>query len=477
MLSLRNNLLFPHFIHQGEVSFKSWSDSQKTTDIYKLDWDPIDNTRKERCLKDADTSEVIFPGTLPEPYDSWVKDMLFAIPNMYMEEIRRCARLALIEWGASRPFDTMIREICLEPAIYYVYVSFRLIADCLYDEKTEYFYRGEDKSFATQAMLYKFWSFQTGWGLIRDHAQFRRIITPHLYNTNILVRKFIKTINEHEKKHFKPVREDSKEEESIEKDEIYDFLHPEKKRTVLEMEDFSYSIKIRDFTKEPEPEISIVDTVFTKVSLCHTINKLPYFSSRYEMKAIVFMENPEIFKKADLCHFKLSKGDIAFIIRNAHVKGFRYLEVGEDEDLIDKLFINNSRKIEVRIGFNTIETKPLNEEHEYETPIIKKMNLSKVDDEVLQELGDKVIKKKGKIMLRSVMDNILEIQESTPVGEIKTIKLNADTLTEAEGEYPDELKNCIDYTKLMEESPESVEHSDVMCRKIPENPIKFDEKK
>jgi len=121
--------------------------------------------------------------------------MIFAIPQTYMTEIHRCVHLALFEWGTNRPFDIMIRKICLEPAISYIFVSFRLIADCLYDKKTNYFYRGEDKIFATQAMLYKFWSFQTGCGLIKKHAHFERLNTE-----NNTVKEFLKIINEHEKK-------------------------------------------------------------------------------------------------------------------------------------------------------------------------------------------------------------------------------------------------------------------------------------
>lgn len=197
MLALNFSLLFPRFSPQGEVSFKSWSDSQKTTDTYKLDWDTIDNIKKERYNRNIN-KESPYPGTLPELYDNWVKNMIFAIPNTYKAEIRRCTHLALLEWGTNRPFDTMIREICLEPAISYIYVSFRLIADCLYDKEANYFYRGEDKAYATQAMLYKFWSFQTGSGLIKKHARFE-----NLNHENNIVQDFLEVINKYEETNLK----------------------------------------------------------------------------------------------------------------------------------------------------------------------------------------------------------------------------------------------------------------------------------
>ena len=165
-----NELLFPSLIRTGETKFKSWSDSEKTTGLYKVDWDSIDKIKKDRWGDDES-----FPGTLPPKYDEWVKEMVFAIPTHYMDEIRHAARRGLVQWCTRRHFDTMIREICLMPAVSSIYVSFRLLADCLYDPEKNYFYRGEDKVLAPQALLYKFWAHQTGRGLIREHCHFEKI--------------------------------------------------------------------------------------------------------------------------------------------------------------------------------------------------------------------------------------------------------------------------------------------------------------
>lgn len=215
------SLLFPSLVRCGETTFKSGSSGATT--LYRLDWNRADSAREASWVKWAgngpSTSNTAFylckyHGTLPKKYDDWVKDMLFAIPQSYYDEIHRTARLGLIEWSTERHFDTMIREICLQPAIGYIFTSFRLLADCLYDEKTNYFSRDPDKVIAPQALLYKFWSGQTGRGLIRDHADFRRIESSvqctcgenekcskcekEDSSTSYHIRCFLKAIKEHE---------------------------------------------------------------------------------------------------------------------------------------------------------------------------------------------------------------------------------------------------------------------------------------
>lgn len=169
MLRFSRPLFFPQLVHLEDVIFKSWSGDSGSTPIYKLDWGPVDE-RKAKSYNFGD-----FPGTLPKTYDDWVKNFLFAIPTNYLDQINYSVRQAVFEWNAELRFDTMIREICLSPAISHIQVAFKLIADCLYDKETNYFYRNPDKKVAPHAMLYKFWAFQTGEGLIREHSAFNRI--------------------------------------------------------------------------------------------------------------------------------------------------------------------------------------------------------------------------------------------------------------------------------------------------------------
>lgn len=178
MLRLTHPLYFPQISRIGETHFKSWSenDSEKTVNIYKLDWSQIDKFKKENFYKHiANSSDEKYFGSIPEPYDSWVQDLQFVVPRDYLEEIRKCSKKAAMRWGNEYPFDTMIREICLEPAISFVNVAFRLLSDCLYDSETNYFSRDSSRKIVTQALLYKFWRDQTGRGLVRDHAYFDKL--------------------------------------------------------------------------------------------------------------------------------------------------------------------------------------------------------------------------------------------------------------------------------------------------------------
>jgi len=208
MLHVSQPLYFPSLHRFGETTFKSHSDSENVTGLYTLDWDKVDKTKKESFMKwkTTRTSDAKFPGTLPEEYDNWVKQLTFAIPRHYLKEITSNTYKALIEWSSEYPFDTNIREMCLVPAIGHVYVAFDLIADCLYDATTNYFSRDPKKTITAQVMLYKFWSLQTGRGLIRDHAKFDKIEWLAKADsrfsddsTKFQVRSFFKAIDAYEK--------------------------------------------------------------------------------------------------------------------------------------------------------------------------------------------------------------------------------------------------------------------------------------
>ena len=435
MLSL-NRLLFPRLVHQGEAPLK---DSKLP--LYTLDWNPIDKTRRDRYVKSI-VDEVkgipidkLYPfTTMPPPYNKWIKGLFFVIPHNYMEEIRRCARLGVIEWSTARPFDTMIKGICLEPAIDYIFVAFRLLADCVYDKKTEYYYRGKDKIFIAQALLYKFWSFQTGSGLIKDHAQFKRLEcyrnvgldTPEL-------EEFIKAINKHEKEIFKMIK--NKSTETVEeKDEIADFFNPDKSNKTLQIPNtITQSI--------PISEDESVTVRLKNITLYNHTSSYPYFVHRYEMTATTFMDNPEdlngSYQSFNLK--KLYKSNIAFKLKGVKVKG--YSTISE----IDKG--DSDETVRIRMYVGVIETSPMEDIERKEIPVVKKIDLERADNLVLEELKNKVIKKKGRLRIRSVMDDVLMVQESTPVKDISESKIVAAS-TPDEDEYPDDLKDGFDYNML-----------------------------
>jgi len=170
--------VFPHLVFIKDVSFKSWSDSSKTTKLYKLDWTSYDAAIKKdyenHFVKCWPCETYAFVQTFNSYYESILQSLRFAVPQHYMDEIRRNTQMALSEW-ISRPFDTAIREMCLAPAIKYVEVAFKLLVDCAYDEDTQYFLRVDNKYVLPHMLLFRFWSHQTGSGMIMDHSDFGRL--------------------------------------------------------------------------------------------------------------------------------------------------------------------------------------------------------------------------------------------------------------------------------------------------------------
>ncbi len=213
MLGIRNPLFFPRLIRTGEVKFKAWSDTAKTTTTYELDWSESEKKKEEGYYKwysgyastDNQANEFMYIPELPKKHDDWLKNFTIAIPAHYLETIRSFSRRGLDVWIGRYPFDTMIREICLKPAIAYIDVAFRLIADCLYDPSTKYFYRGADKILFAHIALYKFWSGQTGGGLLERNADFDRLesmikVTTCLeqdLKTHKIIKEFLDDMRDH----------------------------------------------------------------------------------------------------------------------------------------------------------------------------------------------------------------------------------------------------------------------------------------
>jgi len=171
--------VFPHLTFLKDVSFKSWSEQNKTTKLYKLDWDSFDCAILKRYIE---WNEKYWPG-MPLPfihkfddyYENLLQSLKFAIPNHYLTEIRRVTQKALLEWNQERHFDTCVRDMCLGPAIKFIQVAFRLIADCTYDENTNYFFRANNKYLLDHMLMFRFWQHQTGSGNLEDHSDFDKL--------------------------------------------------------------------------------------------------------------------------------------------------------------------------------------------------------------------------------------------------------------------------------------------------------------
>lgn len=176
MLSLHHKLYFPELKYEGKRNFKSWG-SSKQTSIFSLNWKSFDSSLiiDHHIWVDQCGKSIKFTEALPHKYEKWLNGFLFSIPENYLNEIIRCSRIAMMEWSRALPFDTNIREMCMETAETYIKIAFKLIADCAYDSKKNYFYRGVDKSILSNVMRYRFWTHQTGSGLIWKKAEFHNI--------------------------------------------------------------------------------------------------------------------------------------------------------------------------------------------------------------------------------------------------------------------------------------------------------------
>ena len=173
------SLLFPKLRFEKTVNIKGFG-WEKDTVVYTLDWTRCDQ-QKEKLFNNWKFEHhpdvnVWYVNTLPEPYDTLVKNFQFIIDGKYLREINRNSHNAFYEWNLQRSFDTVIREICLKPAISYTEVAFKLVADCLYDPNTNYYERNDTLNLiASKLLLYKFWAHQTGRGLLWERAEFDKL--------------------------------------------------------------------------------------------------------------------------------------------------------------------------------------------------------------------------------------------------------------------------------------------------------------
>ena len=220
MLSLPFRLLFPKLHRISSVTIKN-----KERSLYALDWSHVEKEKENQHKKWRDENwsdrEIPYIPSLPAEYMEWSDNLTFVLDSGYRNEIRRMARRAAEEWGTERGFDTMIREVCLGPAIEFVWCSFYLICDCIYDKETKYFSRKDKDKIARYVLAYRFWCHQTGGGLIKDHARFDKlkwwVSRTNTMNTGYKEegRLFLEAIKEHEEEWEKNTiwinEEDSKE--------------------------------------------------------------------------------------------------------------------------------------------------------------------------------------------------------------------------------------------------------------------------
>jgi len=134
--------------------------------LYTLGWSDLDSIKRakhEKAKKCCPQVGISWVDTLPEPWNQTVTSALFAINAGYRQEIERNAQRCVEEWNLSRPFDTIVQDICIQPAIVHAKTAFYLLTDCIYDPETQWYAR-KDRTWMLAAMVYKFWLYQTGFG-------------------------------------------------------------------------------------------------------------------------------------------------------------------------------------------------------------------------------------------------------------------------------------------------------------------------
>jgi len=209
--------VFPHLIYLKDVNFKKAGPpgskgKDTTTSLYRLDWENLDLFKQQ---KHAEWNKTQWPNSIVSidfKLDSYYEDLLqslrFALPHHYLDEIHEHTQKTVSEWSKERRFDTVIREMCLQPAIEHARVAFGLVCDCVFDEKTNYYLRADNKYILVHLLLYRFWMGQTGRGCVQRHAEFpwlkerleRLRNTPETLHEFTALEKFIKAIDDYETK-------------------------------------------------------------------------------------------------------------------------------------------------------------------------------------------------------------------------------------------------------------------------------------
>ncbi len=197
---------FPNLKIIDTVENKTGSDEKELL-LIKIDWSDIDNHKIEarknwykkwgvpnkteeqsvaldQMLDEVDwNGEYLYPSKYTYIYKKYSE---FLISKSYYEECLHLIKMATEEWNRKRPFDTNVRESLLEGAIKFVELFFYLICDAIYiynanlhlntvppnlpttNQKDDVYF--EHSVLLRSLMLFRFWKFQTGGGLLVDKS-------------------------------------------------------------------------------------------------------------------------------------------------------------------------------------------------------------------------------------------------------------------------------------------------------------------
>lgn len=162
MLGLGGSLRFPHLSWVEAVDIHT---NNEKIPCYTLNWGPLDEIKCPYAVP------------LPEKY-LWMSEGAFAIRGNYGQAIAHYAQLALIEAAKVSMFglDTMMRETSHKVSEQAVFTAFRLLADCDYDPKTQYWSRAPERLILPYLLAWRFWQKQTGRGLLWEKAKIPELI-------------------------------------------------------------------------------------------------------------------------------------------------------------------------------------------------------------------------------------------------------------------------------------------------------------
>jgi hypothetical protein len=173
-------------------------DAVKELLIVQLDWSELDNhkikSRKDwyqkhglskptkeqsialnQMLDGIDWSEYLYPQKYKFIFDKYSK---FKITQSYYDECLHLRKMAIDEWNRPRSFDTNVREHLLNSAVNFVDLFFYMIGDAIYIYNPELHLKSmsndeayfEHSVLLRSIMLFRFWKFQTGGGLLVDKS-------------------------------------------------------------------------------------------------------------------------------------------------------------------------------------------------------------------------------------------------------------------------------------------------------------------
>jgi hypothetical protein len=169
IFSRAGNLPFPilqYLQEQGE---------DKNFRRYSLNWGPVEtsaeNSFKRFLVNNGhQPDEGTFLPTLPEPYDSDVKNLTFSIPIPVEREIRYFTRTAKEVWEEERSLPSEMNDMTLEVALVSANVAFSILTAHL--EGTDDKVRA---AILSHAMMYKFWNGMVNSQMVKRQAGFGAI--------------------------------------------------------------------------------------------------------------------------------------------------------------------------------------------------------------------------------------------------------------------------------------------------------------